>query len=411
MVKASELNIPDKNPEVKPYHGWTIPVCSPFYFPQGKEAQHIQQALESNWISGGGAKLDEFEKLFAKKTGAQFGIACNSGTSALTVGYRLLGIAPGDEVIVPTFTMVSTVTPLIDLGATPVFVDCDEFGQIDVTKIEAKITDKTKAIVGVHIYGHPVNIEELEKIAIKHSLKVLYDAAESHGAQFKGQPIGKFGDVVCYSFYANKIITTGEGGMITVNSPDLMREARKLIDEYISSDRHFWHESYGYSYRMSNLLAAIGLGQTETLELAITAHRDHQTAYKALLDDVPGISFLPEHKDVSAVNWMHCILVDKEKFGMDRNELRTFLASRGIETRTLFIPMHVQPVMQRLFGESQDEFPVADKLCREGLYLPSSSGLADRSLLYITDRIREAYDQARKGEGKKGGAADGATVA
>lgn len=412
MDKTSKLS--DKLTKVEPkpvsYFGYNIPVCKPFYL--GKEGQYISQAIQSEWISGNGEFLDRFEKEFAKKTGATYGIACNSGTSALHLAYRLIGIKPGDEVIVPTFTMVSTVTPLIELGATPVFIDCDEKAQIDVTKIEAAITPKTKAVVGVHIYGHPVDIDALEAVALKHNLKVVYDAAEAHGAQYKRQPIGKYGDVVTYSFYANKLITTGEGGMITVNNPEYYRRAQRLVDEYMSPERHFYHEDYGYSYRMSNLLAAIGLAQTESLEKAVAIHREHEGGYRTLLAGVPGISFLPESKDVSPVSWMHCILVDEEKFGMDRNGLRDFLASRGIETRTFFIPMHAQPVMIERFGATPEgALPVSEKMAAEGMYLPSSTGLSGVALLYITDRIKEAYVEARKGKGATGGTADSAKTA
>lgn len=385
--------LPEKEPVLEKYNDVTIPVCLPYFC--GNEQQYAMDALRNSMISGGlnDAYIQKFEKEFAKKTGADHAIACNSGTSALHIAYRLIGIQPGDEVIVPDFTMVSTVTPLMELGAVPVFVDANEFGQIDVTKIEAAITPKTKAIVGVHIYGHPCDMDVIERIAAEHNLKTVYDAAEAHGALYKGKKLGIYGDVVCYSFYANKVLTTGEGGMVTVKTHDMKKRADRLIDEYFSYERHFWHDEYGYSYRMSNLLAAIGLGQTEKLEFLVERRRHNYEQYVKGLAGIPGISFLPESPDVKSIRWMVGIMVDPEVFGITRNELRDRLAKMGIETRTFFVPMHVQPCFEKFLSMQPspvaDNFPVSEKLCAQGTYLPSASQMADHSIQYICDRIWE----------------------
>ncbi len=377
--------LPEKEPVVQIVDGLRIPVCAPALGQE--EGNALIQAFNSGFISGTGDYIEMFEEAFAKATGAKFGIAVNSGTSALHVAYRLMGIKPGDEVIIPTFTMVSTATPLIEMGAIPVFVECDAAGQIDTTKIEEKITDRTVAIVGVHIYGHPCDIDAIEHIAVGHGLKTMYDCAEAHGALYKGKKLGEYGTACAYSFYANKVITTGEGGMVTVNDEGLKKRADRLIDEYFSEERHFWHEDYGYSYRLNNLSCAIGLAQTKKLEDLIKMRRANWQNYKDQLADVPGISFLPERPDVVSVRWMIGILVDRSKFGMNKNHLREKLAQFGIETRTFFIPMHLQPVMQQFHPEYNPEFSQSEILCRDGMYLPSSSTILESTIRRVTDRI------------------------
>lgn len=388
MAVKNQLSIlPDKEPEVVAKYGLKIPVAAPWLSP--REMGYLQVALEKGWISGNGEFIDKFEKAFAKESGAMFAVSTNSGTSALHVAYRLIGIQPGDEVILPDFTMISTVSPLLEMGAVPVFVDADQYGQIDVSKIAAEITKKTKAIVGVHIYGHPCDAEAIDRLAGEKGLKVVYDAAEAHGALIGKSRLGKFGDAVCYSFYANKIITTGEGGMVTFNYDRFINPARRLVDEYFSYDRHFWHESYGYSYRLNNMAAAIGLGQTERLRELVEKRRANFALYKKLLTGVPGLSFLPDREGVSPVYWMNCILIDEKAFGISRNALRERLAKEGIETRTFFIPMHIQPVFADRVYMTGKTFPVSEQLCAQGMYLPSSTQIMESTIRYVADRIIE----------------------
>ena len=232
-----------------------IPVCEPDL--RGNEKKYVLDAIDTTWISSRGKYLDLFEQEFAKKVEAKYAIAVNSGTNALYLACAALGITTGDEVIMPTFTMVSTPNSVSYLGAKPVLVDCDEFWQIDCDKIKEKITSKTKAIMPVHIYGHPVDIDAIQILAYDHKLKVIYDAAEAHGAEYSHVPLGSIGDAVCYSFYGNKILTTGEGGMFTTNNKELAEIARNLKDVAFSKERHFWHKRLGYNFRMTNLAAAV----------------------------------------------------------------------------------------------------------------------------------------------------------
>lgn len=389
--------LPDAEPEVVPTAGLRIPVCAPAL--GEREMAYLKMAINEGMISGVGEFVEKFEVAFAKATGAKFAVSTNSGTSALHLAYRLIGIAPGDEVIVPNFTMVSTVSPLVtEFKAVPVFVDADEYGQIDVAQIEAKITPKTKAIVGVHIYGHPCDIDAIEALAKKYNLKTVYDAAEAHGAMYKGKKMGEFGSAVCYSFYANKVITAGEGGMVTVNDESYHARGKRLIDEYFSDERHFWHEDLGYSFRLNNLSAAIGLAQTERLDELVGLHRKTGDLYRDNLRGVDGLSFLPESKDVMSVRWMHSIMIDKKAFGIGRNELRKMLGLLGIETRTFFIPMHMQPSL-RQFVKPEDVYPVSEKLCGSGMYLPSSSMIMESTIERVSDKISLIHHEAMRQRG------------
>jgi perosamine synthetase len=413
MLKAAELSldemgdlaeiIPAADPEVKvryrPIPSFDegtrraiIPVCEPTL--NGNELKYVQQAVETNWISSAGTFIREFEAKFAEKCGARYGIACANGTVAMHLALATLGLEPGDEVIVPTFTMIATINAVTYCGATPVLVDNEPcYWQMNVEQVAAKITPRTKAIVPVHIYGHPVDMDPLMELAQRHGIVVFEDAAESHGAEYKGRRTGSLGDAAGFSFYGNKIITTGEGGMITTNNREIAKLAWNLRDHAFSTERHFWHKFVGFNYRMTNLQAAVGLGQVEQLETFVAARRQHALEYNARLADVPGITTPPEAEWAKNVYWMYGILVDKARYGMGRDELRRVLADHGIETRTFFIPMHCQPVYWHAFKEQR--FPVAERLCRDGFYLPSASSLTSAEIRYVTDVIRDACPNLR----------------
>lgn len=367
-----------------------IPVCEPWL--AGNELKYITEAVETNWISSAGGYIRRFETLFAEKMGARFGVACANGTVALHLALATLGLEPGDEVIIPTFTMIATANAVAYLGARPVLVDSEPVTwNMDVGQVEAKITPRTKAIIPVHTYGHPVDMDALMALAEKHGLFVLEDAAEAHGAHYKGRPVGSLGDAACFSFYGNKIITTGEGGMVTTNREDVARLAWNLRDHAFSTERHFWHKFMGYNYRMTNLQAAIGLAQTEQLEKFVAARRANAAHYTRLLRQIPGIVTPPEASWATNVFWMYGILLEKE-FGLTRDQLRQALARRGVETRTFFIPMHCQPIyFDRYRGE---RYPVAEDLCRRGLYLPSASGLTHEDIEAVVAAIRESREEA-----------------
>lgn len=363
-----------------------IPVCEPTL--TGNELKYITQAVETNWISSAGSFIRDFERKFADLSGARYGVACANGTVALHLALATLGLEPGDEVIIPTFTMIATANAVTYCGGRPVLVDAEPCTwNMDLNQVEDRITPRTRAIVPVHTYGHPVDMDSLRQMADRHGLLVFEDAAEAHGARYKGRPVGSLGDAACFSFYGNKIITTGEGGMVTTNNEQIARLAWNLRDHAFSHERHFWHKFVGFNYRMTNMQAAIGLAQTEQLEKFVQMRRANAAYYSSLLAAVPGITTPPEADWAMNVYWMYGILVDEKAYGMNRDQLRRALAERGIETRTFFIPMHCQPVY---FDQYRGQrFPVAEDLCRCGFYLPSASSLTRAEIERVVRTIRE----------------------
>ncbi|MBI5876294.1 MAG: DegT/DnrJ/EryC1/StrS family aminotransferase [Chloroflexi bacterium] len=375
--------------------GRIIPVCEPRL--DGNEEKYLLHTVRTNWISSAGKYITDFEQLFAQKVGARYGVACNNGTTALHLALATLGVGPGDEVIVPTFTMIASANAVRYVGATPVFIDAEpETGNMDVRQLRTKITPRTKAIMPMHTYGHPVDMDPVLDLAKQHNLFVLSDAAESHGAEYKGQPVGGLGDVATYSFYANKIITTGEGGMLTTNNPDIARIARNMRDHAFSHERHFWHKYLGFNFRMTNMQAAIGLAQTERFEFLVECRRKNAEMYSELLSSVPGLALPVQKPWAKNVYWMYGMVVQPAEFGMTRDALRNALAQRGIETRTFFIPIHLQPIYFRAHGA--ESFPVAEMLCERGMYLPSASTLTPADIEFISHAVREIQSQGRKSQ-------------
>jgi perosamine synthetase len=381
-VKVQYRSIPDFETQARRA---VIPVCEPTL--GGNELKYVQQAVETNWISSAGSFIREFEAQFAAACGTRYGIACANGTVAMHLALATLGLEPGDEVILPTFTMIATINAVTYCGATPVLVDCEpDYWQMDVEQVAKKITPRTRAIIPVHIYGHPVDMDPLSELAQRHGIVVIEDAAEAHGGEYKGRACGSLGDAAGFSFYGNKIITTGEGGMITTDNRELARLAWNLRDHAFSSERHFWHKHIGFNYRMTNLQAAVGLAQVEQLNALVAARRANARTYIERLHDIPGIQTPPEAPWAKNVYWMFGILVDREQYGLSRDELRKVLADHGIETRTFFIPMHCQPVYWKQFYGQR--YPVAERLCRDGLYLPSASSLSLNEINYVTSVIQ-----------------------
>lgn len=395
--------IPASDPEVKisyqaiprfdrPARRSIIPVCEPTL--RGNELKYVQQAVESNWISSAGSFIREFEARFAAFCGTTYGIACANGTVAMHLALATLGLEPGDEVILPAFTMIATINAVTYCGATPVLVDNEAtYWQMDVNQVADKITPRTKAIIPVHIYGHPVDMDALNEVACRREILVIEDAAESHGAEYKGRRTGSLGAAAGFSFYGNKIITTGEGGMITTDNKEIAQLAWNLRDHAFSHERHFWHKFVGYNYRMTNLQGALGLAQVEQLDDLVAARRRNAAHYSRLLSAIPGITTPPEAPWAKNVYWMYGILVDERAYGMNRDQLRRVLAENGVETRTFFIPMHCQPVYWETFKGQR--YPVAEQLCRNGFYLPSASSLGAGEIEYIASVIREACPNLR----------------
>jgi perosamine synthetase len=369
-----------------------IPVCEPTL--AGRELQYVTDCINTNWISSKGNYLAKFEEKFSKFCNARHGIATSSGTTALHLALVALGIGKNDEVIMPTLTMIASANPVIFAGATPVFVDSEPYTwNIDVNAIDEKITDKTKAIMPVHIYGHPVDMDPLLKLAKESNLFVVEDAAEAHGAEYKGKVVGCLGDIGCFSFYTNKIVTTGEGGMAITNNHETADRLELLRDLAHSKEKRYLHYEIGFNYRMTNLQAAIGLAQMEKIETYIHARRKNAGLYNSLLKDVKGITPPPERDWAKNIYWLYSVLI-QEDFGIGRDELLNELAKKGIETRPFFIPMHKQPVFKKM-GLISGDFPIADELCAKGICLPSSSSLEENQIKYVCDAIKEIQTAAK----------------
>ncbi len=354
----------------------------------GREQEYLAECVRSNWVSSAGPFVRRFEEAFAAAAGCRHGIACTSGTAALHLALAALGVGPGDEVVIPAFTMIATPNAVRYTGATPVLADSEpETWNVDPAAVEARITSRTKGIVAVHTYGHPADAAALGRIAGEHGLFLLEDAAEAHGAAFEGRPVGSLGDAATFSFYGNKIVTTGEGGMVTTNDDAIARTARRLRDHAFSADRHFWHTFLGYNYRMTNLQAAVGLAQTERLGSLVEARRRVAGWYREGLAGIPGLTVPRERSGVESVFWMFGILVGEE-FGLSRDALRARLAESGIETRSFFVPIHLQPVY--LASCRGERHPVAEDLCARGLYLPTSPLLSEADVERVSAAIRTA---------------------
>ncbi len=338
--------------------------------------------------------MTEFEKRFSRFCNAEYGIATSSGTTALHLALVALGVGKGDEVILPTLTMIATANPVIFAGATPVFVDSEpNTWNIDVAAIEEKITDRTRAILPVHIYGHPVDMDPLLSLAKKHNLFVVEDAAEAHGAEYKGRIVGCLGDIGCFSFYTNKIITTGEGGMTVTKNSETAEKLNLLRDLAHSKEKRYLHYQIGFNYRMTNLQAAIGVAQMERIDEFIRNRRRNAKLYNSILRDIKGITLPPEADWAKNIYWLYSILI-QDDFGTSRDELLTKLAERGIETRPFFIPMHKQPVFEEM-GLISGDYPIADELCAKGICLPSSSSLKENQINYVCDAIKEIQKTAK----------------
>jgi perosamine synthetase len=374
-----------------------IPVCEPTL--KGNEIKYVNDAVSSGWISSSGKYIAEFETKFAEYCGVSHGISCSSGTAALHLAIEALGIGKGDEVIVPTFTMAASSNAVIYAGAKPVFVDSElETWNMDPDKIEEKITERTKAIMVVHTYGHPVDMDRIRLIANRYDLKIIEDAAEAHGAEYKGRKAGSLGDIACFSFYANKIITTGEGGMIVTNNKEWAERARSLKNHFFGGpgEPRFIHKELGHCLRMTNLQAALGLAQLEQITDFVNSRRINARLYNQLLKDIKGITLPPEKEWAKNVYWMYGILISEE-FGMSMTQLKQELKRRGIDTRTFFVGMHKQPMYEKedpRFPQTGGDYPCAEELERRGLYLPSASHLSKEQIFTVVDTIKEVQREA-----------------
>ncbi|MCF8345861.1 MAG: DegT/DnrJ/EryC1/StrS family aminotransferase [Bacteroidales bacterium] len=354
----------------------------------GNEKKYLLECIETGWISSEGPFVKEFEQKFAARMGRKYGIAVCNGTAAIDAAVEALEIGPGDEVIMPTFTIISCINQIVRNGAKPILVDSDPITwNMDVSQIEAKITPRTKAIMIVHIFGLPVDIDPVLEIAKRYGLKVIEDAAEMHGQTYKGKPCGSFGDISTFSFYPNKHVTTGEGGMILTDDDELAETCRSLRNLCFQPQKRFVHERLGWNMRMTNMQAALGLAQLERLDDFVQRKREMGRQYTELLTDLQSIQLpLPFTDYADNIFWVYGLLLD-ELTGMDANIAMKRLAQNGVGTRPFFYPMHQQPVFRKMGLFDGECYPVAEKLAGQGFYIPSGMSLSVEQINKVIERL------------------------
>jgi perosamine synthetase len=371
-----------------------IPVNDPLL--SAREEELVLECLRSGWISSAGTFIDEFEQRWAAYCGRRYGIAVANGTAALQLALKCIGLKPADEVIIPSFTIISCALAVIYNGGLPVLVDSDpRTWCIDPERIREKLTPRTRAIMPVHIYGHPADMDPLLKIAEEHKLAIIEDAAEAHGAEYRRgrhtsapewRRCGSFGEFSCFSFYANKLVTTGEGGMLLTDDPVLAERARSLRNLCFQTDRRFHHEELGFNFRLTNLQAALGVAQLERMDQIVARKRTIGQTYGRLLADIDGLTLAPEESWAKNVYWMYGVVLS-EKIGIEAAEFAARLKNRGVETRPFFLGMHEQPVFRKPGLFLDDRHPVTERLARRGLYLPSGLALTDEQINDVVQAI------------------------
>ncbi len=365
-----------------------IPVNTPLL--DGKEKEYVQQCIDTGWISSEGAFVAQFEEQFSRRVDRKYGVAVANGTAALDIAVAALEITVGDEVILPTFTIISCASAIVRAGATPVLVDCDaDTWNMNISEIEAKITSKTRAIMVVHIYGLPVDMEPLLAIAEKHGLFVIEDAAEMIGQTYYDKPCGSFGHISTFSFYPNKHITTGEGGMCVTDDEMLAERCRSLRNLCFKREKRFLHDELGWNYRMTNLQAALGCAQLENLDKHIVRKREIGEKYNNLLKNIEGLQLPVEQMDCAEnIYWIYGLILHDD-VAFDAQEMMQRLGKQKIGTRPFFWPMHEQPVFRKMGLFRGESYPVAECIARRGFYLPSGLGITDEQIEYIGWKMKE----------------------
>jgi pyridoxal phosphate-dependent aminotransferase EpsN len=357
----------------------------------GEEETLVHDAFQSNWVAPLGPHVDAFEQEFAAVVGSPHAVALSSGTAALHLAMILVGVNPGDEVLVSTLTFSASVNPIRYIGATPVFLDSEEGSwNLDPELLECALRDRaragrrTAAVVAVHLYGQSADLDPIMEVCARYGVPLVEDAAEALGATYHGRHPGTFGRIGIFSFNGNKVITTSGGGMLVTSDEALARRARKLATQARDPAPHYEHSEIGYNYRLSNILAAIGRGQLRVLESRVQARRRNFERYSLALGSVPGITFQPEAAWGRHSRWLTCVLIDPAEFGADREKLRTSLEAQDIEARPLWKPMHLQPVFAdcQVIGGT-----VAERLFDRGLCLPSGSSLTDEDHARVVEAI------------------------
>ena len=355
-----------------------------------KELQFVNECIATGWISSTGKFIDEFESQWARYCGMQHGIAVSNGTVALEVAVQCLNLQPDDEIIMPTFTIISCALGIVYNKCKPVLVDSEpKTWTMDTTKIEEKITNRTKAIMPVHIYGHPCYMDTIQQLAAKYNLKIIEDAAEAHGAEYKNKRCGGLGDISCFSFYANKIITTGEGGMILTNSDIYAERARSIRNLCFKKERRFFHTELGNNFRLTNVQAAIGLAQLERIDSFIKKKRWMAAEYRNRLHSIKELILPVEESWATNVYWMFGIVLD-DTVDFDAIEFAKRLHKEGVETRPFFLGMHEQPVFLEMKLFKDERYPVAEKIARRGLYLPSGMTLNEQQIETVSEAVKRS---------------------
>jgi perosamine synthetase len=363
-----------------------------------KELEYAAECIRTGWISSAGAFIERFESEWAAFCGMRYGVAVSNGTVALQVAVDCLDLAPGDEVIMPSFTIISCAQAVTQAKGVPVLVDSDpRTWCMDVSQVADRVTPRTRAVMPVHIYGHPVDMDPLLDLAEKHGLTIIEDAAEVHGGEYLSRrgaaPVwrrcGGMSDLSTFSFYANKLITTGEGGMILANEPRLADRARSLRNLCFRPERRFYHTELGYNCRMTNLQAALGVAQIQRMDQIIARKRWMGAAYTERLAGIAGLQLPVEEPWARQVYWMYGLLLD-ESAGYDAVSFARRLHDEGVETRPFFLGMHEQPVFQQMGLFLGEHYPVAERLARQGLYLPSGLGLTEQQLEEVCTAVRKA---------------------
>ena len=368
-----------------------IPIAKPFL--QKQEVEYVLDCLNDGWISSKGKYINKFENAFAEYIGCKYAVAVMNGTAALHLALESLGIGKNDEVIIPSLTFIATANAVTYTGAKPVFADSEkDTWNIDPLSVERLITPRTKAIIPVHLYGQPCRMEELQEIASKNKLYIIEDAAEAHGAKYKGIHVGSIGDVGCFSFFGNKIITTGEGGMLVTNNEKIFEKAKILRDHGMDPNKRYWHPYIGYNYRMTNLQAAIGLAQMEKINMIIDRKISIAKLYRKKLENYKNFSISPHNNWSTNVYWMFSILINDNGIldDIQRDNFMDFMQKQKIETRPFFYPIHQMPPYF-----SNLSLPVCEKISSNGINLPSYTEISDKEICRICDKI-DAYINMHK---------------
>ncbi len=367
-----------------------VPVNEPVL--DGNEKKYLAQCIDTGWISSEGPFVKEFETRFAERVGRRHGIAVCNGTAALDAALAALDLAPGDEVIMPTFTIISCASAITRLGAIPVLVDCDpDTWNMNVAGVESRITPRTKAIMVVHLYGLPVDMDPILRLAQRHSLAIIEDAAEMIGQTYKGKPCGSFGDISTFSFYPNKHVTTGEGGMIVTDDDALAARCRSLRNLAFSPERRFVHHELGWNFRMTNMQAAIGVAQLERLDEFVATKRRIFARYTESLGGMRGVALpVPTTSYADNINWVFGIVID-DGVPFDAIEAMSRLAKLRVGTRPFFWPMHEQPVFRAMGLFAGESYPCAERIARRGFYLPSGLALTDSQIERVCDAMSEVF--------------------